>query len=84
MDVMNKITSKSKYKHKNFDLMVLRLNNLNELRDSKPCLLCLQYLSKIKRVNIKNIYYSDINGDIIKSNINELKNISRYSKKYQK
>lgn len=85
MDVINKILSKiNKYKRKKIDLMVIRINSLNELRESKPCLLCLQYLIKNKHLNIKNIYYSNALGNIVKTTIKELENISRYSKKYQK
>ena len=42
-------------------ILVVRINNKNELRNSKPCQYCQSYL---EFVGIKDIYFSNNNGSI--------------------
>jgi deoxycytidylate deaminase len=44
-------------------ILVIRLNHKDQLVNSKPCPLCLDL---ILDVGIKNIYYSDSSGQIVK------------------
>ena len=44
-------------------ILVVRLNHKGNLVNSKPCQFCLEL---IQDVGIKNIYYSDYSGNIIK------------------
>ncbi len=44
-------------------ILVVRLNNNNELKNSRPCSKCL---GLIKDVGIRNIYYSNNDGQIEK------------------
>lgn len=57
------------------DLLVVRLNRSGKLSNSKPCGDCiskLKYLPYNVGYYINNIYYSDNNGNIIKTNIKTL------------
>ncbi len=52
---------------------------------SKPCFNCISYVNK-SGVNIGSIYYTDANGDIIKTTLSKLyydenRHYSHYSKK---
>ena len=46
------------------DIIVVRINNLRELRNSHPCVDCIHALSTAK-VTIRNVYYSTSNDEII-------------------
>lgn len=50
-------------------MIVIRVNNSGKLMNSKPCDSCIYYL---KLYGIKNIYYSDCSGEIIKEKINRI------------
>ena len=43
------------------NLMVIRINNANELCNSHPCVMCMDY---IKRCGVKKLYYSNAEGEI--------------------
>ena len=52
--------------------MVLRVNKSGYICNSKPCENCIQYMNTILRKRnyiIKNIYYSNEFGDIIKTKL---------------
>jgi tRNA(Arg) A34 adenosine deaminase TadA len=70
MNVIKKIKHK-KNKPVKLDMLVVRINKFGILKNSKPCIHCINYIIKSK-LNIKNIYYSSYDSSIIKSNINEL------------
>ena len=50
-------------------MIVIRLNSENNLCISRPCFKCLQTL---KTYNIKKVYYSDDNSNIIKENVTNM------------
>ena len=54
---------KAKADLKGASILVVRVNNNGELRMAKPCKYCMMY---IDYVNIKNIFYSNRNGEIEK------------------
>ena len=57
--------------NKNLDsICILRINNLKQLKLSKPCFHCCLLL---KKSHIKNIYYSDEDGKIKFIKVKELK-----------
>jgi len=56
----------------NVNILVIRLSKKNRLQNSKPCANCIETiknLPKRKGYCIKNIYYSNDNEEIIKSNV---------------
>jgi hypothetical protein len=59
------------------DVLVVRLNRSGKLSNSKPCRDCIEKLKILPQkvgYYVNNIYYSDNNGDIIKTNIKKLEN----------
>lgn len=56
-------------------LLVIRLSKNNKIQMSKPCANCIHLIKTLpvkKGYKIKNIYYSDSNENIVKTNINKL------------
>jgi hypothetical protein len=57
------------------DLLVIRTSNTGKIGMSKPCVKCIIDLTTLpqrKGYILKNIYYSDKNGEIIKTNLKSL------------
>jgi deoxycytidylate deaminase len=50
-------------------IVVIKLSVNNTLGNSKPCVNCL---NKLKKLNIKRIYYSDANGNIVGEKIKDM------------
>ena len=71
-DAINKLKPLEKKKNlKPVNLLVIRFSKKNKLQNSKPCANCIQTMKKLpekKGYKIKDIYYSNDNEDIIKSN----------------
>ena len=64
-------------KKSNINILVIRTSHNGKINMSKPCLNCIrlmQILPQNKGYIIKNIYYSDENGNIIKTNLNKITN----------
>ena len=51
------------------EIVVIRVNRFGCLVNSKPCSSCLYYL---RLYGVRNIYYSDDDGEIIKEKIAEV------------
>ncbi len=51
------------------EIVVIRVNNSGCLVNSKPCISCLYYL---RLYGVRNIYYSDNDGKMIKEKIVEV------------
>jgi hypothetical protein len=67
------------------NLLVIRLSKSNKIQSSKPCSNCIKIIDVIpekKGYKIKNIYYSDNEGNIIKTNLNNLKNEEHHYTRY--
>lgn len=64
------------------DIVIIRINKKNQLRYSRPCNKCIEYLKRLD-YKIENVYYSTNKGDII---CEELKNMEKLhnSKSYKK
>ena len=59
---------------KNIDLIVIRASYSGTLGNSKPCSKCLKHLRHLKYYKLKNIYYSDQDGNIVVERFNTLYN----------
>jgi deoxycytidylate deaminase len=68
---------------KNLKMIVIRLNNLGQLKNSKPCNHCLESL---KMFGIKKVYYSIEDGSILKCKTDNLEkdHLSGYQNQYYK
>ena len=74
----------------NINILVIRLSGKNKLQSSKPCINCINMM-KILPIKlgykIQNIYYSNENGEIIKTSLtsldNEDKHYSRFYRRHQ-
>jgi len=53
--------------------LVIRLSKNGTIGHSKPCHRCIKELSE-SHLNIKYVYYSDHNGDIIRENLTYMEN----------
>jgi hypothetical protein len=79
------IPLKRKKKLECIDLLVIRLSRINNLQMSKPCINCVQTMKIYpisKGYKINNIYYSDNNGNIIKTNLKSLENSEQHLSKF--
>ena len=56
-------------KSKKIDLIVIRINRQGDLVNSRPCYNCV---SMMKAVNIKKVYYSTDNGDIVGESVKDM------------
>ena len=69
MDVLRKINVKYFRKsHKRLDLYVIRIAKDGRLCESKPCKYCIKMLAA-SGINLKWIYYSTNNGQIIRASL---------------
>ena len=67
----------SQKKISNINILVIRFSKTGKICMSKPCCNCINFMSTYpskKGYNIKKIYYSDENGNIVKTNLYKLKN----------
>jgi hypothetical protein len=68
------------------DLFVVRLSIKNKLQSSRPCIDCIRKMKtepNKKGYQIRHIYYSDTNGEIIKTTLDKLeKEEPHYSRYY--
>ena len=73
---------KRKKKLESINLLVIRLSSKNKLQCSKPCYNCIKTMKNLPPkigYKIDDIYYSDSNGNIVKTN---LKTLDREEKHY--
>lgn len=87
-DALSKLMPlKQKKKPEIIDLLVIRLSKTNKLQISKPCSHCIKMMgisSLNKGYKIRNVYYSDSDGKIIRTTLRSLEleehHISRFYK----
>lgn len=80
MDALSKysriFSRKRNYKNRKacvkMDMIVIRINDRGQLRNSKPCSKCLEIMNVSRSCRIENIYYSTNNGEIIKEKFVDL------------
>jgi ribosomal protein L34E len=82
---------KRKKKLMPINMLVVRLSKINKLQSSKPCHNCIHMmktLAPMRGYSIKNVYHSNKDGEIIKTNLSELgseeKHISKYYRQQRK
>ena len=77
-DAINKLKPIKRKKYlQNVKLLVIRISKKNKLQSSKHCANCIKTMKSLpekKGYKIKNIYYSNENGVIVKSNLRNLEN----------
>ena len=88
-DAINRLKPLQRKRHlQNVNILVIRLSKNNKIQNSKPCANCIEnmkILPEKKGYRIRNIYYSDDNGDIIKSSLKNLqKEELHYSRYFRK
>lgn len=88
-DAINKLKPiKRKRYLQNINILVIRISKNNKLQSSKPCANCIETMKHLpgkKGYKIKHIYYSNENGDIVKSNlINLEKENLHYTRSFRK
>ena len=70
-----KLKKQNNKKLEKIDILVIRLTGTNKLQNSKPCHHCIMNMKRLapqKGYKIINIYYSDENKNIIKTNLTSL------------
>lgn len=88
-DAINKLKPLNRNKHPQVvNILVVRFSKNYKLQNSKPCANCIENMKVLpekKGYRIKNIYYSNENGEIIKSNLKNLeKEEIHYSRFFRK
>lgn len=78
---------KNNKKPTNVNLLVIRISGKNKLQTSKPCANCISMMKTLPDklgYKIQNIYYSNDDGSITKTNLNQLENEEKhYSRFYR-
>ena len=72
-----KTLNKNKNKKETINLLVVRFSKTNKIQSSKPCSNCIKMMNIIpynKGYKIKNIYYSDNDGNILRTTLSDLTN----------
>ena len=85
-DALDKLIPLRKKKKKDsINLLVIRWSTKNKLQSSKPCSNCIETMKTLpqkKVYKIENIYYSDEEGNIIKTTLNKLDSEEKHYSKY--
>ena len=92
-DAINRLRPLTRKKHlQNINILVIRISKNNKIQHSKPCANCIEnmrILPERKGYRIKHIYYSNYEGMIVRSTLQQLEtedlHYSRFfrKKKYQ-
>lgn len=89
-DAILKLPSlKKKKNNESINILVLRFSKTSKLGMSKPCIKCIEKMQTIphkKGYKIENVYYSDNDGNIVKTTLSKLINedVQHYSRYYKK
>jgi hypothetical protein len=88
-DAINRLKPLQRKKHlQSINILVIRLSKNNKIQNSKPCANCIKNMKLLpekKGYKIRNIYYSDDNGEIVKSSLKNLeKEDLHYSRFFRK
>ena len=69
-----KVNQRQSNKLINIDLLVIKTDRNFCLKNSKPCHKCISYMMNFPKYGyrIRYVYYSDQNGNIIKTNLTDL------------
>lgn len=85
-DAISKLIPLRQKKHlEQVNLLVIRLSAKNKIQSSKPCSNCIETMINLppkKGYKIQNVYYSDSDGNIIKTSLASLEKEERHFSKY--
>ena len=76
---------KNKKRLESINLLVVRFSPKNKIQSSKPCYNCIETMKNYpKKIGYKivNVYYSDADGNIIKTNLKLLDTEEKHYSKY--
>jgi hypothetical protein len=76
---------KNKKRLESINLLVVRFSPKNKIQSSKPCYNCIETMKNYPKkigYKIENIYYSDSDGNIIKTNLKILDTEEKHYSKY--
>lgn len=76
---------KNKKRLESINLLVVRFSPKNKIQSSKPCYNCIETMKNYpKKIGYKivNVYYSDADGNIIKTNLKSLDTEEKHYSKY--
>jgi cytidine deaminase len=83
--ILKLMSLKNKKKLESINLLVIRLSTKNKIQSSKPCGNCIETMKTLpqkKGYKIENVYYSDEEGNIIKTTLNKLDSEDKHYSKY--
>jgi cytidine deaminase len=83
--ILKLMSLKNKKKLESINLLVIRLSTKNKIQSSKPCSNCIETMKTLpqkKGYKIEHIYYSDEEGNIIKTTLNKLDSEEKHYSKY--
>lgn len=74
MSTIRKLSSRhtSHRSRQSVDIIVIRINHGGTLGMSRPCIMCMKHLNRIKGYKIRYVYYSTPNGEILKEKFSHL------------
>lgn len=82
VDALSKLAPVKSKKHmEKINILVIRISKKNMLQSSKPCINCIKSMKILpvkKGYQLQDIYYSDGEGRIIKSNLTYLENSEKH------
>jgi cytidine deaminase len=85
-DALSKLMPmRRKRKLESINLLVIRLSSKNKIQSSKPCFNCIETMKKLPPkigYKIDNVYYSDSDGNITKTNLNTLDKEEKHYSNY--
>jgi cytidine deaminase len=77
-DAINKLRPIKRKRHLQcINMLVIRISKNNRLQNSKPCANCIEIMKTLpprKGYKIKNLYYSNDNGELVKTTLKNLEN----------
>lgn len=62
-------------KIKKIDIIVVRYNSINEPVISRPCNMCIDYMRGLIGIQIKNVYYFDISGNLVCEKLKDMQKL---------
>lgn len=66
---------KNQYCKKKIDILVVRYTSDDIPAISRPCNMCIDYMRGIRGIQIKNVYYFDINGILVCEKLKDMQKI---------
>ena len=79
------IPLKKKKRLEPINILVIRVSPKNKIQSSKPCINCLKVMNILpekKGYKIENVYYSNEDGNILKTTLKSLENEEKHYSKY--